>query len=80
MASSSPPNIANHLKVLRESLEAPFLTHPVHDNDLVIYYDVDGGRAVSSLPAFGVGQTDTLDEAYRKAGKIDLNRFAARQS
>ncbi|KAJ7291340.1 hypothetical protein C8J57DRAFT_1491833 [Mycena rebaudengoi] len=27
---------------------------------------------------FGVGQTDTLDEAYRKAGKMDLNRFAAR--
>ncbi|KAJ7291337.1 hypothetical protein C8J57DRAFT_1014904, partial [Mycena rebaudengoi] len=27
---------------------------------------------------FGVGHTDTLDEAYRKAEKMDLNRFATR--
>lgn len=27
---------------------------------------------------FGVDQTDVLDETYRKAGKMDLNRFASR--
>ncbi|KAJ7441018.1 hypothetical protein B0H11DRAFT_1882487 [Mycena galericulata] len=27
---------------------------------------------------FGVNQTDVLDETYRKAGKIDLNKFASR--
>ncbi|KAJ6463616.1 hypothetical protein C8R47DRAFT_1026618 [Mycena vitilis] len=27
---------------------------------------------------FGVNQTDTLDETYRKAGKLDLDKFATR--
>jgi hypothetical protein len=26
--------------------------------------------------SFGRGQTETLDESYRKAGKLDLGRFA----
>ncbi|KAJ7291371.1 hypothetical protein C8J57DRAFT_1491860 [Mycena rebaudengoi] len=88
-----PPNIA-----LRESLEAPFLTHPVHDNDLVIYYDVEGEpypwRVSSAILAddlqglsapcqkatFGVDQTDTFDEAYRKAGTRVWTSYSSKRS
>jgi hypothetical protein len=40
--------------------------------------DLNELPATCQKATFGVGQTDTLDEAYRKARKMDLNRFAVR--
>jgi hypothetical protein len=35
-------------------------------------------RPPAKKATFGVNQTDVLDESYRKAGKMDLTKFAAR--
>ncbi|KAJ7892301.1 hypothetical protein B0H14DRAFT_2687088 [Mycena olivaceomarginata] len=42
------------------------------ENDLV------GLSAACQKATFGVDQTDILDESYRKAGKMDLSKFATR--
>ncbi|KAJ7118021.1 hypothetical protein C8R43DRAFT_1241993 [Mycena crocata] len=67
--------------------------HAVKPEDLVIYYDVEGERpwyakasaedlkhlaTACQQATFGVAQQDILDETYRKAGKMDLDKFAAR--
>ncbi|KAJ7495383.1 hypothetical protein FB451DRAFT_1550818 [Mycena latifolia] len=108
LSSVSPPteathatSIAEHLNVLRQSLEAqvPYTggVHVAKKEDLVIYYDegekyasnridLSGAseKELSALAAacqkatFGVEQADVLDETYRKAGKMDLTKFATR--
>ncbi|KAJ7654028.1 hypothetical protein DFH06DRAFT_1093051 [Mycena polygramma] len=68
--------------------------YPVKAEDLVIYYGVEtasridlGNATTEELVAlaaacdqatFGKEQKDVLDETYRKAGKMDLDKFAAR--
>ncbi|KAF7303427.1 Fe2OG dioxygenase domain-containing protein [Mycena indigotica] len=40
--------------------------------------DVAKLAAACAPASFGLGPADVLDESYRKAGKLDVNRFAAR--
>ncbi|KAJ7093401.1 hypothetical protein B0H15DRAFT_905261 [Mycena belliarum] len=101
LAVNQDTRIADHLKVLRESLSmhVPYTggVHPVKPEDLVVYYatdDKDNARAINLSNAtearllemaaacepapFGANQVNVLDESYRKAGKMDLSKFAAR--
>ncbi|KAF8174470.1 hypothetical protein K438DRAFT_2023152 [Mycena galopus ATCC 62051] len=66
--------------------------YAVKPEDLVVYYDLEKDvnfprateddleklTAACQQATFGMGGADVLDESYRKAGKMDLNKFAAR--
>ncbi|KAJ7659231.1 hypothetical protein DFH06DRAFT_1327061 [Mycena polygramma] len=84
-----PAAITKQLKVLRESLWISFDDVIYYDVDGENYpRRIDLSKAtgdeLKELAAgcqkatFGVDQPDTLDETYRKAGKLDLDRFATR--
>ncbi|KAK7046439.1 Fe2OG dioxygenase domain-containing protein [Favolaschia claudopus] len=105
MADSKTENASSieaRLQILRQAIltGVPYIggVHPVKAEDLVLYYDVEGGNppnrridlgkaseddlkdlaAACQKATFGVNQADVLDETYRKAGKMDLDKFATR--
>ncbi|KAK7046440.1 Fe2OG dioxygenase domain-containing protein [Favolaschia claudopus] len=102
MPNEVPQDIADSLEALRNAIktEIPYTggVHTVKPEDLVLYYEVEGGNPPTrridlrnasenelqdlanacQKATFGLNQADVLDETYRKAGKMDLDKFASR--